>query len=145
MTRSRTAVERTIRVSLICEAAPTSTGMEFGVQDKSGALTPGTSEPDGSLRFEHDILEVTLEDGTVRLRGDTVYGPTAAPFLYLSCRRRDEPKGPWMFRLKIPLAGMPADARWVEARVRASAGGTVPLLGRGWTARPRAVARARRS
>lgn len=133
MTTSKTADERTIRVSLVCEAAPTSPDVEFGLQDKSGVLRHGIDESDGSLRFDGEIRVVTLADGTVRLRGDIVHGPARAPFVYLSCRGATGPDGAWIFRLKVPLAGIDGSAASVQGRVRASRGGTVPLLGSGWT------------
>jgi hypothetical protein len=78
----------------------------------------------------------------LRLRGPIVHGPATAPFLYLSCRPAAAPGGPWIFRLKVPLGRI--DARAVgrvggttevtlEARVRATSGGTVSLLGDGWS------------
>jgi Family of unknown function (DUF5990) len=135
MTR-RTPPERTIRLRLTCEEPPASPGIEFGLQDRSGALQPGMTEPDGSLRFEADIRAVALEDGTLSLRGLIVHGPPTARFLYLSCRTATGRDAPWIFRLKVPLAGIDGVADAVEARVRASGGGTVALLGSGWTSRP---------
>lgn len=133
MTRARTRHERTIGLSLVCEAPPTRPGIEFGLQDKSSALLGGSSEPDGSVRFEGEIRAVSLDDGTVRLGGQIVHGPPSARFLYLSCRGKAQPDPGWIFRLKVPLAGIPPNARSVESRVRVSAGGTVPLLEGGWT------------
>jgi hypothetical protein len=129
----RKPVERSIRLVLICEAPPVSPGVEFGLQDKSGNLERGVSEPDGSLRFEADIRAVTLDDGTVTLRGPIVHGPPAARFLYLSCRDASRRDQDWLFRLKVPLAGIDGDADAVKGRVRASRGGTVALLPPGWT------------
>jgi hypothetical protein len=124
---------RVIRLRLICEAPPTAPGLEFGLQDSSGAVEPGVPEPDGSLRFDAELRAVTTADGDTRLRGPIVHGPTGARFLYLSCRSRATPNAPWIFRLKVPLKDLdPAEAA-VQARVRTSGGGTVPLLGRGWT------------
>ena len=134
MTASEKRAERTIQLSLICEAPPVSPGIEFGLQDKSGALTPGVSDPDGSLRFDAEIRAVTLDDGTVRLRGPIVHGPPSAPFLYLSCRAATDADSPWIFRLKVPLRGTESGATSVEGRIRASRGGTVALIGGCWTA-----------
>ena len=126
-----TATERTIRIQLICEAPPTDPGTAFGLQDGVGTLAPGTPAADGTLRFDTEIRAVTVADGTVRLRGPVVHGPWTAPFLYLSCRPADASGPPWIFRLKVPLAGIDASASSVRGRIRTYGGGSVPLAD-GW-------------
>jgi hypothetical protein len=133
MSAQKAAAEHTIRFSLICEAPPTSPGIDFGIQDKFGALAPGKPEPDGSLRFDGEMRAVIIGDGTVRLRGSLVHGPPNGRFLYLSCRAAGRSNSPWLFRLKVPLVAIDGGATWVWARIRGSKGGTVPLLGSGWT------------
>jgi hypothetical protein len=127
------APDRTVRLRLTCEAAPLDDGIVFGLQDKDGRLALGTRMPDGAVRFETEVRSVTRPDGTIGLRGPIVHGPPAAPFLYLSCRPSNPPGAPWLFRLKVPLRDIDPDAAAMEARVRASRGGTVGLLGQGWT------------
>ena len=122
-----------VRLRLICEAPPTGAGIEFGLQDKAGSLQPGVPEPDGALSFEADVSVVHANDGGTSLRGPVVHGPPTAPFLYLSCRAAGKPASPWILRLKVPLNGVNASATNLEARVRATAGGSVPLIGGGWT------------
>jgi hypothetical protein len=130
--RTTNAAVRVVRLRLICDAPPTGVGIEFGLQDKAARLQPGVREPDGALRFEADVRVVRAEDGGIRLRGSIVHGPPTAPFLYLSCRPADTPGAPWILRLKVPLTGVDAGGSLLEARVRATAGGSVPLIGGGW-------------
>jgi hypothetical protein len=114
--------------------------VEFGLQDKAGRLEPGARLPDGSREFEVEVRVATRPDGARRLRGAVVHGPPAAPFLYLSCRAARLSVAPWIFRLKIPLSGVaeresadrePAELT-LQGRVRATGGGSVPLIGGGW-------------
>ncbi|MBA2719052.1 MAG: hypothetical protein H0U52_07425 [Chloroflexi bacterium] len=138
--------ELTVRLRLTCEEPPPTVRagaeVEFGLQDKAGDLQPGLTLPDGSLRFEGQVRATPGPDGMLRLRGPIVHGTAIAPFLYLSCRSASPPGQPWIFRLKVPLAridaralGRDRDAGAVtlEARIRATSGGSVPLLGSGWT------------
>jgi hypothetical protein len=96
-------------------------------------LQAGTSEPDGALRFEAQVEVVPGQDSGIRLRGPVVHGPRTAPFLYLSCRRVASLERSWIFRLKVPLTGVDGAASLVAARVQVTGGGTVPLIGDGWT------------
>jgi hypothetical protein len=122
-----------MRLQLICEAPPTGPGVEFGLQDKGGRLEPGVAQPDGALLFRADVQVVLAPDGGVQLRGPIVHGRPTTQFLYLSCRRSGSPGASWLFRLKVPLVGIDPAADAVEARIRATGGGSVPLLGGGWT------------
>jgi hypothetical protein len=130
------STERVIRIRLLCETPPMPPGTVIGLQDQDGALAEGTTEPDGSLVFTGQIRAVTLDDGSVRLRGPLVHGPPAAQFLYLSCRPATPGPASWLFRLKVPLTGIDPVAEHVEARIRATGGGSVPLIGDGWRALP---------
>lgn len=127
------AAGRVVRLRLICEAPPTGMGIEFGLQDKAARLQPGVPEPDGALRFEADIRVVREPDGGIRLRGPIVHGSSSAPFLYLSCRAVGSPAASWIFRLKVSLTGVDAAGSFLTARVRATGGGSVPLIDGGWT------------
>jgi hypothetical protein len=108
-------------------------GVVFGLQDKSGSLQDGAEQPDGSLRFDGEITAVNLANGGISLRGPIVHGRPGGFFLYLSSRSPGGSAAPWAFRLKVPLEGVDGTAPVLEARVRATGGGTVPLLGGGWT------------
>lgn len=138
--------ERPVRLRLICEEPPPTSRagvpVEFGLQDKAGDLQPGLTLPDGSLRFEGQVRAVAGSDRWLHFRGPIVHGSATDPFLYLSCRAASPPGQPWIFRLKVPLARI--DPRvlgrgggtapvTLEARVRATSGGSVSLLGDGWT------------
>ena len=138
--------EVTVRLRLICEEPPPTVRagepVAFGLQDKAGDLQPGLTLPDGSLRFEGQARATRGPDGMLRLRGPIVHGTAIAPFLYLSCRPASPPGRPWIFRLKVPLARIDGRALGrdrgagpvtLEARIRATSGGSVPLLGSGWT------------
>jgi hypothetical protein len=138
--------ERSVRLLLICEEPPPTSRagapVEFGLQDKAGDLQPGLKLPDGSLRFEGQVRAIAGSDGRLRLRGPIVHGTATAPFLYLSCRPASPAGQPWIFRLKVPLARIDARALGrgssvepvtLQARIRATSGGSVPLIGNGWT------------
>jgi hypothetical protein len=136
--------ERPVRLRLICEDPPPATRagvpVEFGLQDKAGDLQPGLTLPDGSLRFEGQVRAVTGSDRWLHLRGPIVHGSATDPFLYLSCRAASPPGQPWIFRLKVPLARIDPRALGrgtapvtLEGRVRATSGGSVSLLGDGWS------------
>jgi hypothetical protein len=140
--------ERPVRLHLTCEDPPpvmrAGVPVEFGLQDKAGDLQPGLNLPDGSLRFEGQVHAIAGPDGKLRLRGPIVHGPSTAPFLYLSCRAAAPPGQPWIFRLKVPLDRIGAGALGrdrgagpvtLEARIRATSGGSVALLGNGWVRR----------
>src|SRR5262249_35713407 len=97
--------------------------------------------PDGSFRYE---IEVTVnpqhETQEIRWRGSYVHGTPAAPFLYLSLKRRSSDPISWIRRLKVPLprlaweqiAAAQATSRFA-ASISGEGSGTVPLLGEGWT------------
>jgi hypothetical protein len=137
MTKPTRAVRRAdghpIRIRLTCDLPSMPPGTVFGLQDQAGRLVEGRLTADGSLAFEGEVHAVRGADGSVSLRGPIVHGTPAARFLYLSCRPARSGPAPWLFRLKVPLAGIDPDAAVVEARIQATGGGSVPLLGDGWT------------
>ena len=124
---------RVVRLRLVCEAPPTGVGIEFGLQDKAARLQLGVFEPDGALRFEAEVRVVRALEGDVRFRGPIVHGQSRSPFLYLSCRAVGSPDVSWIFRLKVPLTGVDAGGSFLTARVRATGGGSVPLIGGIWS------------
>ena len=140
---------RVVRLRLDCLDPPArhdDACVEFGLQDKHGALDPGQAQPDGAVRYELDLgVSGDPSTGPLRLRGPNVHGPATAPFLYLSLRRKDpDPASPasWIRRLKIPLASIgwdqivaagPPDRGVLEAVVAGTGSATVPLLNGAWT------------
>ena len=126
-----TAPDRPIRILLSLDAPPAPPGTVFGLQDHDGELEEGRREADGSLAFACDVRAVALPDGAIRLRGPFVHGPPDGPFLYLSCRPATPERDRWLFRLKVPLTGIDPDAECVAGRIKATGGGSVPLVD-GW-------------
>ena len=83
-----------LRLRLTCLNPPPATWggepTEFGLQDRAGAVHPGTALPDGALLFE---LSVALP----RFGGDFVHGPPSGRFRYLGYRHR-RAGAPWIGR-----------------------------------------------
>src|SRR6185437_10889498 len=102
------------------------------------------------VQYEIEV-SVKRDSGTNALRflGPLVHGMAALPFLYLSWRWTGPEPSPWIKRLKISLtsitweqidAASNGGGSLLEATVSGAGGGTVPLLGGGWTSvRPRDV------
>ena len=125
----------------VCEGAPT----EFGVQDRSQRVHPGSPRPDGAVLHE---LTVTARraggTGKVRWKGDFVHGTSATPFVYLSWKRVGAEGSPWIRRYKLPLDGI----AWADIERASRAGAAFearvpgPELARsashkeGWTLHP---------
>ena len=142
---------RLVRLCLVCLEPPAGhedVSLEFGLQDKHGALHPGQAQPDDAICYEFDVgVHGDPAAGAPRLRGPHVHGPPSAPFLYLGLRSKGPDPAPWIRRLKIPLASIgwddiaaagPSDKGVLEAIVAGSGSATVPLLNGGWTpSRPR--------
>jgi hypothetical protein len=111
--------------------------MDFGAQDKAGALHPGAAAPDGTVRFRVELAART-SDTALDFAGPFVHGPRQGRFLYLGYR----PVGTtaWTRRWKISLGGITPDliasAQAEDAALRAtfstSKAATVHLLGAGW-------------
>jgi hypothetical protein len=88
---------RTIRLRLICEAAPpkehANRPTEFGLEDKKLQLHPGLEHPDGSVQFD---LEVQVQSigptGTHRFYGPFVQGKPGEQKLHLHWKYTDEPQ-----------------------------------------------------
>ena len=130
-----TTIARPVRFRVICDDAPASDGVEFGLQDKSGRLDPGVREADGSLAFEAVAEAVTDAAGRTRLRGPSIQGPPDARFVYLSVRPAGSNDSHWLFRMKVRLPPIDrAGPSAFEVRIRATGGGTVRLPDGGWTA-----------
>ena len=136
---------RLVRLQITCTVPPAYPAefadVELGMQDRQLNVHPGQQRPDGSLLYEIEVTALCQSDSSaVTWRGPYIHGAPAAPFLYLSLRRRSAEAANWLKRLKIPLP----DLSW-EQIVRTSAhpcfavtisgqgSGTVPLLGEGWS------------
>jgi hypothetical protein len=116
----------------------------FGLQDKSQQLTPGQSQPDGSLAFTA-TLKVKGTSGlqSPDFAGAYVHGTAQQRFLYLSLGTQQGSVWQWTRRIKVPLSGI----TWAHIEDVGSKGGilegtidgmksaTVPLLGEGWIVR----------
>ncbi len=126
---------------LICHDPPPTAheeqAMDFGAQDKAGALHPGTPSPDGTLRFRVKIA-ARIPDDSIDYVGPFVHGPRQGRFLYLGYR----PIGAtvWTRRWKIPLAGITpelvaaaqAEGCALQAAFSARKAALVELIGSGW-------------
>ena len=76
----------------------------FGLQDKSGALHPGTPGAAGAVVF--DFTLAVKSPGSAVLLGDFAHGTPAERFLYLGWRNT---AGNFAQRLKLPLTTITAD------------------------------------
>jgi hypothetical protein len=105
----------------------------FGLQDRQGALHPGTRGAAGAVVFDFTLQVKSLDAGAVVLCGDLAHGSPAGRFLYLAWR---EPQGGFARRLKLPLSTITPDqvrealakgtmltATVVDHHPKASAGG----------------------
>lgn len=136
---------RTVHLRITClDRPPDRIGgspVEFGLQDKKGALTSGIDCGDDAVAFDLTI-ESTPTGGSppVRFRGPFVQGTPTTPFLYLSLREVAAPPNTWIKRLKISLAGIGSDLvdavsepnSKLSATVSGHGSATVPLLNGGW-------------
>jgi len=92
----------------------------FGVQDKAGALHPGTPGTDGVIIFDLTLTVKSPQTDAPVLSGDFAHGPPAQRFLYLGWRNR---AGNFAQRLKLSLATLTgSDVRQALASQR-------PLVG----------------
>jgi hypothetical protein len=111
--------------------------MDFGAQDKAGALHSGTTAPDGTVRFRVELVARTA-DAALDFAGPFVHGPRQGRFLYLGYR----PVGAtaWTRRWKIPLTGITpsliaaaqAEDGALQAAFSTRKAATVQLSGAGW-------------
>jgi hypothetical protein len=130
-----------LTLMLICHDPPPTIydgqAMDFGAQDKAGALHPGAAAPDGTVRFRVELAARTA-DTALDFAGPFVHGPRRGRFLYLGYR----PVGAtaWTRRWKIPLAGITPDLiaaaqaedDALQATFSAHKTATVQLSGAGW-------------
>jgi len=72
----------------------------FGLQDKAGALHPGTPGAAGAMVFDFTLQVKSLDAKAVVLTGDFAHGSPAERFLYLGWRNT---QGGFAQRLKLPL------------------------------------------
>ena len=73
----------------------------FGLQDRHGALHPGTRGAAGAEVFDFTLQVKTLDADTVVLCGDFAHGSPAERFLYLAWA---DTSGGFARRLKLPLS-----------------------------------------
>ncbi len=78
----------------------------FGLQDKDGALHPGTPGAAGAVVFDLTLRVKSVDAGGVVLVGDFAHGRPAERFLYLGWRNA---AGNFAQRLKLPLASITPD------------------------------------
>lgn len=126
---------QTMRLRLTCVYPPPAShngqATEFGMLDRTGALTPGMRLPDGALRFDIEVQVARRSDGSANLGGSYVHGPPGGRFLYLGWRPIG---GAWIRRTKVPLAAITwplveaAGDGTLDATVAGDRGATVPLL-----------------
>jgi hypothetical protein len=74
---------------------------QFGFQDKKQNVMPPTAKKDG-YRFTCDI-DVTVIDKQAQFSGPYVHGTPQQRSLYVSWKRADPSRTPWVQRIKIPL------------------------------------------
>ena len=72
----------------------------FGLQDKAGALHPGTPGAAGAVVFDFTLQVRSLDAKAVVLTGDFAHGSPAERFLYLGWANT---AGGFAQRLKLPL------------------------------------------
>lgn len=103
--------------------------LDVGLQDKTGAVRSGRPGPEGALLFEATIRSLHEVDA-LDFRGPYVHGRPGERFLYLGWKRRKSEGPPWLQRVKVPLAGVPADlvrrARAGEGALQADVTGRRP-------------------
>ncbi len=78
----------------------------FGLQDKDGALHPGTPGAAGAVVFDLTLRVKSVDAGGVVLVGDFAHGKPSERFLYLGWRNA---AGNFAQRLKLPLAAITPD------------------------------------
>ncbi|MCU0512605.1 MAG: DUF5990 family protein [Anaerolineae bacterium] len=129
--------QTTLSLVIICHTPPADgPPAQFGLQDKTPALHPGTPLADGSLRFAVVLALRPGPGGDLIPGGPFVHGRPGDRFLYLSLGVPQAGGWHWLRRLKIPLAGLsgrvvPAGG-WLEGHVDGTRSATVPLLDEGW-------------
>jgi hypothetical protein len=72
----------------------------FGLQDRQGALHPGTPGAAGAVVFDFTLQVKSLDSPAAVLAGDFAHGSPAERFLYLGWRNAS---GGFAQRLKLPL------------------------------------------
>jgi hypothetical protein len=79
---------------------------EFGLQDKTGALTAGRPLPDGTLAF--DVAIHVSDDDPPKFSGKHAHGTPGERFIYLSYRYVGV-TSEWIKRIKVPLKSITAE------------------------------------
>ncbi|MBX3063057.1 MAG: hypothetical protein KF726_08780 [Anaerolineae bacterium] len=132
--------QREVSIRVICINPPLSATTEFGLQDKSGAVSKGETRSDGALVFDV-VLKISIESDKVGITGEFAHGSPKARFLYLTLRAMDaDGKSQIVKRIKIQLGSisaaqieevMSSDAV-LQVAVDGRGAATVPLLDGGW-------------
>jgi hypothetical protein len=78
--------------------------VDFGIQDKTGAIHAGKAFKGRLLLFEIDIA-VKHADAPL-FSGPFVHGPPGGRFLYLSWKKHGQHEHPWAWRIKMALGGI---------------------------------------
>ena len=128
--------QHTVHVVILCHDAPDNP--HFGLQDKAQQLYPGSTQPDGTVKFECQLRAERSSEGKPNFLGAFAHGTPADRFLYLTLQDSGQQI---IRRTKIKLTSITwaqieaAKNGVIEAEIDASRSGTVPLLGDGWQVR----------
>jgi len=124
-----------VRLRIAVTNAPMDMGTSFGLQDKSGAIRPGTLRSMHSVVFECDAKASDRGDGSEpNFLGRYAHGTTTARFLNISHGARGGTG--WIKRIKVPLSSITwsmidaAPAGALETDVDGRSSGTVPVTWR---------------
>jgi uncharacterized protein DUF5990 len=78
--------------------------VDFGIQDKKGAIHTGKAYKDRLLLFE---IHISVKHADTPLfSGPFVHGPPSGRFLYLSWKKHGQHEHPWAWRIKMPIGGI---------------------------------------
>ena len=120
-----------VRLRIAVTNPPMDTSTSFGLQDKSGSLSPGTLTSMHSVVFECDVSASDRGDGSEpNFLGAYTHGTPTARFLYVSHGARGG--AGWIKRIKIPLSSITwsmidaARGGAIETDVDGRSSGTVP-------------------
>ena len=120
-----------VRLRIAVTNPPMDPSSSFGLQDKSGALRPGSLTSIHSVVFECDVKASDRGDGSEpNFLGAYAHGTPTARFLYISHGARGG--AGWIKRIKVPLSSITwsmieaARGGALETDVDGRSSGTVP-------------------